>query len=131
MKSNEIKYFWVSEGKKLVEIPLNKENWWFVQLNASIRYVFSTYDLRMPEAVLFNRAPEKWAWGLLTITIVRGNLEETEDILAWYTKRSDIKDYLNNDAMCNSTERMQYTFINCVANTRDFSRGRRAFSSFC
>lgn len=110
MKNRAIKYYWVSSVNNLEEILLKSDNYFLKQLDDAIQYVFSKHELPMPEAVLFNRAPEEWEWGLLTITIVRGNIKKMDDVLVWYDKWIDIKRYLNDDAMNNSTEKFQYTF---------------------
>ncbi len=107
-KNNETKYYWTSCGKNTKEIPLNRENWWFVQLDATIRCTFGKYDLPMPKAVLFDRAHE--GTNSVPITVVRENLDGVKDVSEWFWKWFFVKDELDIQARANSTDDVTYKF---------------------
>lgn len=85
---------------ELVEIPLNKDNWFFVQLDGSIRYTFLKYHCPLPKYVIIEDRSHE-----MTINIFRENITNIKDLL-WYKEYwLCILDELNQQAKCNSIDK--------------------------
>ena len=84
---------------ELIEIPLNKEYWWYVQLDASIRFAFMKYIGLIPETVIIEPSSH-----YTTIKIIRPNFNNLEEVNIWLQNRIFILDELNQQAKCNSTD---------------------------
>ena len=84
---------------ELIEIPLNKDNWWYVQLDASIRFAFMKYIGLIPEIVVIEQSTH-----YTNIKIIRPNFNNLEEVNIWLQKRLYIVDELNNQAKCNSID---------------------------
>ena len=84
---------------ELIEIPLNKDNWWYVQLDASIRFAFMKYIGLIPETVIIEQSSH-----YTTIKIIRPNFNNLEEVNIWLQNRIFILDELNQQAKCNSTD---------------------------
>lgn len=85
---------------ELIEIPLNKENWWYVQLDASIRFAFMKYIRLIPAIVIIEDNTH-----YTTIKIIRNNFNNLEEVNTWLQNRIFILDELNNQAKFNSTDK--------------------------
>ena len=85
---------------ELIEIPLNKENWWYVQLDASIRFAFMKYIRLIPETVIIEDNTH-----YTTIKIIRNNFNNLEEVNIWLQNRIFILDELNHQAKFNSTDK--------------------------
>lgn len=96
------KYHKVVGYQEYEDIPLNLENMWFVQLNASICSAFLKFGFQEPSDVFIN------AKGSTTkIIIVRSPIE---DSVKWYNDRYFIMEELNIQADANKTDDMRYVF---------------------
>jgi len=84
---------------ELIEIPLNKENWWYVQLDASIRFAFIKYVGLLPETVIIEPLSH-----YTTIKIIRPNFNNLEEVKTWLQKKIMVLDELNQQAKSNSDE---------------------------
>jgi len=84
---------------ELIEIPLNKDNWWYVQLDASIRFAFMKYIGLIPKTVIIEQSSH-----YTTIKIIRPNFNNLEEVNIWLQNRIFILDELNQQAKCNSTD---------------------------
>jgi len=106
MKMNlnkQTKYFWKEYNKdkskfELIEIPFNKENWFYVQVDASIRTVFLKYDFPIPPYVIVDKHTH-----YITFYIVRDKINK-KNLLNWSEKSFYIYSDLNHQAKCNSSE---------------------------
>lgn len=84
---------------ELIEIPLNKDNWWYVQLDTSIRFVFMKYIGLLPETVIIETSSH-----YTTIKIIRPNLNNLEEVNLWLQRKLSICDELNQQTKCNSLD---------------------------
>ena len=84
---------------ELIEIPLNKENWWYVQLDASIRFVFMKYIRLIPETIIIEPINNH-----TTIKIIRPNLNNLEEVNTWLQRKIMVLDELELQAKSNSDE---------------------------
>ena len=84
---------------ELIEISLNKEYWWYVQLDVSIRFAFMKYIGLIPETVIIEPSSH-----YTTIKIIRPNFNNLEEINTWLQNRIFVLDELNQQAKCNSTD---------------------------
>lgn len=103
--SKQTKYYFnkFNHDKKefeLIEIPLNKENWFFVQIDASIRYAFSKYDFLIPKYVVIEDLSHE-----MIINIFRDNINDENELLKWKEKWIWVLDELTHQAKCNSIDK--------------------------
>lgn len=90
----EIKGF-VKDGKAT-------ENWIFMQIDASIRYIFGKHDIHYPKYVFVNRNYKRIRE--MTLTIVRDNFKNEKEAMHWNVQKMYIQDELNTQAKSNSDE---------------------------
>lgn len=101
--SKQTKYFWKEYNKdkmefELIEIPFNKENWFYVQIDATIRTTFLKYNFPLPPYVIVEKLTH-----YMTFYIVRDKIKNKKELLRWYEKCLCIKSDLDIQAKCNST----------------------------
>lgn len=77
-------------------------NWIFIQINATIRYVFGKYDIPCPRYVFVNRDYKRT--GKMDLTIVRDNVKNEKEAMFWNVQKMYIKDELDSQARSNSDE---------------------------
>ena len=107
MKTNlrkQTKYFWKEYNKdkmefELIEIPFNKENWFYVQIDATIRTAFLKYNFPLPPYVIVEKLTH-----YMTFYIVRDKIKNKKELLKWQEKCLCIKSDLDIQAKCNSTD---------------------------
>ena len=102
--SKQTKYFFKEYNTnnmefELIEIPFNKENWFYVQVDASIRTVFLKYDFPIPPYVIVEKLEHH-----ITFYIVRDKIKNQKELLRWHEKYFSIKSDLDFQAKCNSSE---------------------------
>lgn len=102
--SKQTKYFWKEYNKdkmefELIEIPFNKENWFYVQIDATIRTAFLKYDFPLPSYVIVEKLTH-----YMTFYIVRDKINDKKELLYWQEKCLCIKSDLDIQAKCNSTD---------------------------
>lgn len=87
------------------EIKLNRNNWWYVQLNATITTIFAHYKIQDPDQVYVEDAVD---WGKETpqtnIYVVRAPITTPDEFNLWMDKYVYIKDELEIQARANSDE---------------------------
>ena len=93
----QTKYFLEKNGE-YKEIILNRDNWFYVQVNASIRFAFMKYKIKLPNDVIIKDC-KHWIF----ITIIRPNLDSFNEIISWENNQLCVLDELNNQAEANST----------------------------
>ena len=92
------------------EIKFNRKNMWYVQLDASIRYVFIDRGVSLPKAVYINDVNYNTGYTVTYIRIVRADLITHEDVVQWIENKMYIMDELKRQAECNSSDNHQYIF---------------------
>lgn len=94
------KYFFNQDTKEfeMTEIPLNRDNWGYVQLDASIRTTFLKFNTRFPKYVVITEI-DHYIW----LTIYRADIEDAEELLNWHQNKSLVFSELNQQAEANST----------------------------
>lgn len=102
--SKQTKYFWKEYNKdkmefELIEIPFNKENWFYVQIDATIRTAFLKYNFPLPPYVIVEKTTH-----YMTFYIVRDKIKDKKELLYWQEKCLCIKSDLDIQAKCNSTD---------------------------
>jgi hypothetical protein len=78
-------------------VELNRSNWWYVQLDATIRTIFRKYGFDYPEYVFVDKVFPR-----VDITVMRGRLTD-EDAAKWVDSYRFIVDELKAQADANST----------------------------
>ena len=106
--TNKTKYFHrdFRNATEWKEVPLDKDHWWFVQVDATIHTAFSRYGLHEPSAVYVDDYET-----FSNIYIVRNNLKNPMEVTDWLFKFSSLKNELNLAAEANSDEYLTYKFI--------------------
>ena len=102
--SKQTKYFWKEYNKdkmefELIEIPFNKENWFYVQIDATIRTTFLKYNFPLPPYVIVEKLTH-----YMTFYIIRDKIKNKKELLNWHEKYLYIKSDLDIQAKCNSTD---------------------------
>lgn len=102
--SKQTKYFWKEYNKdkmefELVEIPFNRENWFYVQIDATIRTAFLKYNFPLPLYVVVEKLTH-----YMTFYIVRDKIKNQKELLKWHEKYLCVKSDLDIQAKCNSTD---------------------------
>jgi len=102
--SKQTKYFCKEYNKdtmefKLKEIPFNKDTWFYVQVDATIRTTFLKYDFPIPPYVIVEKLTH-----YMTFYIIRDKIQNEKELLKWQEKYVCIKSDLDIQAKCNSTE---------------------------
>ena len=92
-------------------MELNRQNWWFVQLNATITTTFFTYRLTDPPHVFVEDAVQ---WGdetpKVNIYVVRPSITTPEEFERWLKMKIYIEYELKRQADENSDEeRVKYS----------------------
>ena len=85
---------------ELVEIPLNKENWFYVQLDGSVRYAFLKYHCPLPKYIIIEDLSHE-----MTINIFRETIKNVKDLLWWKEYWVCILEELNHQAKLNSVDK--------------------------
>lgn len=101
---NQTKYYkkYFDENKHdfvYEEIPLNKNNWWYVQVDASIRYAFLKHHIKLPRQVVI-----QFCSHYTYINIFRAPLNTISQIKKWEEKYLWVLDELEKQAKCNSID---------------------------
>lgn len=81
-------------------IPLTNDNMWYVQLDASINFVFQKYNMTLPTYVMIDEFLPK-----ITIKIVRPPMTTFIQVVRWEETLSNINDDLKTMAEVNSSVR--------------------------
>jgi hypothetical protein len=100
----QTKYFWKEYNQEkrkfeLIEIHFNRENWFFVQVDASIRTAFYKYNFPIPPYVIVEKLEH-----YITFYIVRDKIKNQKELLEWSEKWLFIKSDLDIQAKCNSSD---------------------------
>lgn len=90
------------EIKEFVKDGKATENWIFMQIDGTIKCAFDRYGMPEPKYVFVNRNYKDT--GEMTLTIVRGNVNNLEDALFWNTQKIFVQEELNRQAKFNSDE---------------------------
>ena len=101
--SKQTKYYKQIFNKKtlqfeLEEIPLGKNTWWYVQVDASIRYAFVKYKLPIPKYVVVEEVTH-----FITFKIFRENIKNPKELQHYNDKWICVYDELKYQAECNSS----------------------------
>lgn len=83
---------------ELIEIHFNRENWFFAQVDASIRTIFYKYDFPIPPYVIVEKLDHH-----ITLYIVRDKINNQKELLEWSKKWFFVQSDLDIQAKCNSS----------------------------
>ena len=101
-----IEYFKKGPDTKyeLKNVPLDKENMWFAQLDGSIRYAFMKYAIPLPKYVIVY-----FYTAYTEINIIRDYVSNISEAEKWLLHRTFVLDELQLQAEANSNEENAYT----------------------
>ena len=102
--SKQTKYYRKIYNKELMvfeleEIPLNRNNWYYVQLDATVRTAFLKYNCPLPKYAIIEELTHN-----TTINLFRDNIKNKKDLMNWFEKSFYIKSDLDIQTKCNSTD---------------------------
>lgn len=102
--SKQTKYFKQFFNKEklkfeLKEIPLGRDTWFYVQVNATIRNAFLTYDLPLPKYVIVEELSTETIF-----KIFRDIIKNPKELQDWNQKWIYVFNDLKHQAECNSYE---------------------------
>ena len=102
--SKQTKYFKQVFNKEtlkfeLEEIPLGRDTWWYVQVDASIRYAFLKHNLQLPKYVVVEEVTH-----YITFKIYRENIKNFKELQEYNEKLKYVFDELKMQADCNSSD---------------------------
>lgn len=105
--SKQTKYFKEEFNKNtkqfdLIEIPLRRDTWWYVQVDASIRYAFAKYKVPLPKYVIVEEVSHH-----ITFKIFRDNIKNLKELQLYNEKWIYIFDELKYQAKCNSNDEFE------------------------
>lgn len=83
---------------ELIEIHFNRENWFFAQVDASIRTIFYKYNFPIPPYVIVEKLDHH-----ITLYIVRDKINNQKELLEWSKKWFFVQSDLDIQAKCNSS----------------------------
>ena len=83
---------------ELIEIHFNRENWFFTQIDASIRTIFYKYNFPIPSYVIVEKLDHH-----ITLYIVRDKINNQKELLEWSKKWFFVQSDLDIQAKCNSS----------------------------
>lgn len=100
---NYTKYFFKEYNQcaqkfELIEIHFNRENWFFAQVDASIRTIFYKYNFPIPPYVIVEKLNHH-----ITLYIVRDKINSQKELLEWSKKWFFVQSDLDIQAKCNSS----------------------------
>ena len=96
-----IKYFDTDSSDnlyKLDEIQLNTDNWFYVQIDASIRFAFHKYEFSYPKYCIVEKEDHNM------IFHVYRNIDNEKDLLDWCNKEIYVVDELKRTVDANSID---------------------------
>lgn len=101
--SKQTKYFRQVFNKEtlefdLVEIPLGRDTWFYVQVDASIRYAFAKHKIPLPKYVIVEELSTETIF-----KIFRDNIKNPKELKEWNKRWIYIFDELKHQAECNSS----------------------------
>ena len=96
------KYFrkvWNSEDKKFeyIEIPLNRDNWFYVQMDASVRTAFLSHGCNIPKYAIIEELPNN-----TMVHLFRDDIKTELGLVNWEEKYNYIQSDLDIQAEVNS-----------------------------
>lgn len=102
--SKQTKYFKQYFSSKtlefeLEEIPLGRDTWWYVQVDATIRTTFLKYNLPLPKYVIVENLTH-----YITFKIFREAIKNENELQEWNKKWIYVYDELKHQAECNSND---------------------------
>lgn len=100
---NYTKYFLKEYNQRtqkfeLIEIHFNRENWFFTQVDASIRTIFCKYNFPIPPYVIVEKLDHH-----ITLYIARDKINNQKELLEWSKKWLFVQSDLDVQAKCNSS----------------------------
>ena len=84
---------------ELIEIPLNRDNWFYVQLDTTVRTSFFKYGFLYPKYAII----EKHA-NYMLIELFRQDIKDEKELKHWEIMNFYLKSELELQAKCNSTD---------------------------
>ena len=102
--SKQTKYFKQVFNSKthkfeLEHVPLGRNTWWYVQLDATIRTTFLKYGFPLPKYVVFDELTHH-----TIINVFRSTIKNEKELLQWKEKYIYVLDELKHQAEFNSID---------------------------
>ncbi len=84
---------------ELIEIPLNRDNWFYVQLDSTVRTSFFKYGFPYPKyGIIENHSP------FMIVKLFREGIKDEKELMHWYAEHLFVESELELQAKCNSND---------------------------
>lgn len=115
MKTKYYRSYWDSEKGEMTfkEANLKDDNWWYLQLDASIRFAFHKYDMPYPEFVFltnYHVSDGENNIKRVVIRIIRPQIKSLKKAKKWLENYLFVADELKHQAEANSDFDIEYKF---------------------
>ena len=84
---------------ELTEIPLNRDNWFYVQLDGTVRTSFFKYGFPYPKYAIIEKHTN-----YMLIELFRQDIKDEKELKDWEMRNFYLKSELELQAKCNSTD---------------------------
>ncbi len=84
------------------EIELNSDNWFYVQIDASIKYAFNKYGFKCPKYCIIEELAH-----YVIFYVYRDDIKTENELLQWHNKCQYVLDELKHVAECNSKDEIE------------------------
>ena len=84
---------------ELIEIPLNIDNWFYVQLDGTVRTSFFRYGFPYPKYAIIEKHTH-----YMLIELFREDIKDEKELKDWELRHLFIKSELDLQAKCNSSD---------------------------
>jgi hypothetical protein len=96
---------------QLIEIPLNRDNWFYVQVDATIRTIFLKYNFSIPKYIIVEELGSDNCKHII-FNVFKNTIENENEALRWVEKWYCVFEELKHQAECNSYEPWEDTYTN-------------------
>ncbi len=84
---------------ELIEIPLNIDNWFYVQLDGTVRTSFFKYGFPYPKYAIIEKHTN-----YMLIELFREDIKDEKELKDWEQRHLFVKSELDLQAKCNSSD---------------------------
>lgn len=84
---------------ELIEIPLNRDNWFYVQLDGTVRTSFFKYGFPYPKYAIIEKHTN-----YMIIELFREDIKDEKQLKDWELRYLFLKSELDSQAKCNSSD---------------------------
>ena len=84
---------------ELIEIPLNSDNWFYVQLDGTVRTLFFKYGFPYPKYGIIEKHTN-----YMLVELFREDIKDEKELKDWELRNLFVKSELDLQSKCNSSD---------------------------